>query len=329
MMQPRGVAALAAVAVLVLAAGLWLASGRRSAPAALVGAPVLPQLEARLNDITRLRIESQGNAVTLVRGADGWRVEERDFRADSLKLRRLLVDLAKLHVVEEKTSDPANYARLGVEDPGPGSATTRIVASTADSGFALLVGKIADSASVYVRLPDSAQGLLAAPRIEARADPKQWIDTALIDLPADRVESVAVTPATGPAWQASRAAATESLDLQGLPKGTVQRSPDAVTPVAALLGKLQFEDVRALPAAGSEAATGDVPVVRVRSFDGVEIELHGRTEGDRHFIRGTARGSGAASQAEAAQIAGRLAGFEFELPRYRYEALFRPLADFT
>lgn len=326
MMQPRGVAALAAVALLVLAAGLWLASG---GPAARAGVAVLPQLEAHLNDITRLRIESQGNAVTLVRGAEGWRVEERDFRADPGKLRRLLVDLAKLHVIEEKTSDPANYARLGVEEPGPGTAATRVVASGADSEFGLIVGKVADSTSVYVRLPDSAQSLLAAPQITAGADPKQWIDTALIDLPADRVESVAVTPATGPAWQASRDAATAPLELQGLPKGSAQRSPDAVTPVAAVLGNLQFEDVRAAPAERSEAATDGAPLLRVRSFDGVEIELKGRTEGERHFIRGTARSSGAASQAEAAQIAGRLAGFEFELPRYRYEALFRPLADFT
>ena len=31
-------------------------------------------------------------------------------------MRKLLLDLANLEVVEEKTSEPANYAQLGVED---------------------------------------------------------------------------------------------------------------------------------------------------------------------------------------------------------------------
>lgn len=325
MMTPRRLAVLVSAALVVLLAGLWLTSQRNTATTARVGSPVLPQFEALLNEINRVRIEAKGDAATLVRGADGWIVEEREFRADPVKLRRLLLDLSNLHVIEEKTSDPARYAQIGVEDPAPDATGTRIVASTADTGFALLVGKVADATSVYVRLPDSAQSLLAAPRIVADADPKHWIDTALVDLPADRVRSVDVTPATGPAWHASRDAAIEALVLQDLPKGTVQRSPDGVTPVAALLGNLHAEDARAAPAAGGTPG----PRVLVRTFDGVEVELHGRVEGDRHYIGGTARSTGAASEAEAAAIAARLAGFEFELPRYKYDALFRPLADFT
>lgn len=341
MMTPRRLAVLAIAALAVLLAGLWFANVSNTAISARAGSPVLPQLEALLNDVTRVRIESKGDAVTLLRGTEGWIVEERRFRADPVKLRRLLIDLARLRVLEEKTGDPAKYPQLGVEDPGPDATGTYIVASTPDTRFALLVGKPADSTSTYVRVPQTVQSLLAAPQITAGADPKHWIDMALVDLPADRVQSVAVTPATGPAWHATRDAATAPLALQDLPKGTVQRSPDGVTPVAALLGNLRAEDVRAAPAAGTKPAAGTAPAARtaggktpaprvlVRTFDGVEIELYGRIEGETHLIGGTARSTGAASAAEAAAIATRLAGFEFELPRYKYEALFRPLADFT
>lgn len=339
MMTPRRVAGLAVAALVVLAAALWLTGRRDTATAARVGSAVLPQLETQLNDVTRVRIESKDHAATLVHGAGGWTVEERNFRVDPLKLRRLLVGLADLRVVEEKTSNPAKYAQLGVEDPGPAATGTHVVATTADAQFALLIGKAADASSVYVRVPGNPQSLLAAPQIVADADPKHWIDTALVDLPADRVKSVAVTPATGPAWHATRDAATAPLELRDLPKGTAQRSPDGVTPVAGLLSNLRAEDVRAAhspaPTAGADASANDksdmslAPRVLVRTFDGVEIELHGRTDGDRYYIRGTARSAGPASEAEAAEIATRIAGYEFELPRYKYDALFRPRADFA
>ncbi|HNR22223.1 MAG TPA: DUF4340 domain-containing protein [Steroidobacteraceae bacterium] len=326
MMTPRRVAVLAIAALLVMMAALWLGSRRDSATTAHVGSPVLPRLDALLNEVARVRIESKSEAATLVRTGAGWTVEERGFRADPAKLRRLLLGLADLKVIEEKTSDPAKYAQLGVEDPGPEATGTHLLATAAGTEFALIIGKVADSASVYVRVPGSGPSLLAAPRVAADADPKHWLDTALVDLPADRIESVAVTPATGPAWRATRGAATEPLALQGLPKGKVQRSPEIVTPVAALLVNLHAEDVHAAARTGAAAPA---PRVVVRTFDGVEIELHGRTEGERHYIHGTARSTGAASEKEAAELAARIAGFEFELPRYKYDALFRPLADFT
>jgi len=329
MMTPRRVAVLAIAAVLVLLAALWLGSRRDSVTTVRAGSPVLPRFEALLSEVTRVRIESKGAAATLVRADAGWTVEERDFRADPAKLRRLLLGLADLKVIEEKTSDPAKYGQLGVEDPGPQSTGTHVVATAAGTEFALIIGKVADSSSVYVRVPGNGQSLLAAPQVTAAAEAKHWIDTAIVNLPADRVASVAVSPADGPAWHATRDAATEPLTLQDLPKGKVQRSPDGVTPVAALLANLHAEDVRAANDSSAEAATTAGPRVVVRTFDGVEIELHGRTGDERHYILGTARSTGAASATEAAAIAARLAGFEFELPRYKYDALFRPLADFT
>ena len=49
------------------------------------------------------------------KGATDWTVGERDYPADSGKVRKLLLDLAALSVVEEKTRIPENYPALGVE----------------------------------------------------------------------------------------------------------------------------------------------------------------------------------------------------------------------
>lgn len=324
MMTSRRLTTLLVIAVLVAAAALWLPA-RRSAPGAPgAGAAVLPQLKDHVNEVRSVRLESRGAAVTLSRGEAGWQVDERRYPADPAKLRKLLIGLADLAIVEEKTSEAANYGRLGVEDPGAHSASLLIEAKTPTAAYSLLVGKVADSRSSYVRVPGTAQSLLATPQIAVDADPKHWIDAALVDLPADRIESLAVTPGTGPAWRATRAAATDPLTLQDLPKGKQQRSADGVTPAAAMLTGLHVEDVHAAP---EPAPAG--PRVELRTFDGVVIELHGRADGDKRYIRGRASSTGEAAAKEAAALESRLTGREFEILRYKYDALFRPLADFT
>ena len=319
-------AALAVVALAVALLALWLSSRSGAPEGGLAGTRVLPDLEARLNDVTGVRLAAKGASVTLARAGDAWVVEERAYAADTAKLRKLLLGLAKLAVIEQKTRNPASYPQLGVEDPGPTATGTRVDVVTPTKTFSLIVGKNTGSVGSFVRVPGSAQSLLAGPELSVAADPKQWIDTALADILADRIKAVAVKPQAGPAWQAKRDAATAALTLYDLPKGKTQRSADGVTPVAAMLVGLHVEDVQAAPTADPDRGA---PHVALTTFDGLEIGLWGRADGDHRYIRGDARSTGTATAKEAAALAQRLAGREFEIPRYKYDALFRPLADFT
>ncbi len=324
MITPRRLAVLAVVALVVIAMAGWIASRSTVPGSASSGGAVLPGLKAKINVVTSLKLASKGATVTLERAGDGWIVKERNYPADTAKLRKLLLGLADLVVTEEKTRDPGNYAQLGVEDAGPTASSALIEAVTPGERFALLVGHAVGSTGNFVRVPGEAQSLLVTPQVSSDTDPKHWIDTALTDITADRVKALAVTPATGAAWQASRNAAGDPLALQGLPKGSQQRGPDVVTPVAALLVGLHVEDVHALPTDAPAKAR-----VIVRSFDGLEISLAGREDGDHRYIRGTATGTGDAAAKEAAVLDAKLQGREFEIPRYKYDALFRPLSDFT
>ncbi|MGD9597699.1 MAG: DUF4340 domain-containing protein [Steroidobacteraceae bacterium] len=325
-MTRRRLAALAVVALAVVALALWLSSRSGAPDQGRAGARVLPELEAMLDDVTSIRLAAKGDSATLERAGDAWVVEERDYPADTAKLRKLALGLARLAVIEEKTRNPASYAQLGVEDPGPAATGTLVDVVTPAKTYSLIVGKSAGSVGSFVRAPGSAQSLLAGPALPVAADPKQWIDTALADILADRVESLAVTPQAGPAWRAKRDAATASLTLYDLPRGKTQRSPDGVTPAAAMLVGLHIEDVHAAPTAAPDQGA---PHVALATFDGLEIELWGRADGDHRYIRGAARSTGAATTKEAAALAQRFEGREFEVPKYKYDALFRPLSDFT
>ncbi len=78
---------------------------------------MLKALKAQLNEVTEVRVSrGDGSKTTLKKQPSGWIVAERDYAADSGKVRKLLIDLSSLETVEIKTSDPAKYSQLGVED---------------------------------------------------------------------------------------------------------------------------------------------------------------------------------------------------------------------
>ena len=65
-------------------------------------------------------------AVSLHKAADNGRWPQRgDYPADVAKLRKLLLALGDAKIVEEKTSSPANYPIIGVEDPTKPGADRR------------------------------------------------------------------------------------------------------------------------------------------------------------------------------------------------------------
>src|SRR5690606_11556519 len=157
---------------------------------AVAGGAVLPKLKPVLNDVTEVRIsKADGTRTTLRKEESGWIVAEREFPADSGRVRKLLLDLSELEIVEEKTREPENYKQLGVEDVTPsktgdedsssdeaavassGATGTLLEAVTPAQTVGLIVGKHAGVRSIYVRPADSPQSLLATPAISADADP--------------------------------------------------------------------------------------------------------------------------------------------------------------
>jgi len=94
--------------------------------------PVMKALKAQLNNVTEVRIsKGDGSKSTLRKQPTGWIVGEREYPADTTKVRKLLIDLSSLNTVEAKTSDPEKYSLLGVEDVNTSTATgTRVEAVT-------------------------------------------------------------------------------------------------------------------------------------------------------------------------------------------------------
>jgi Domain of unknown function (DUF4340) len=325
-MTPRRVAVLLAAGLVVIAFAMWVASTRHLERARLTGDLVLPGLEQAVNTVTEVHLaKGDGTRTTLKKSGTGWEVTERGWPADSAKLRKLVLDLGALNIVEEKTRLPANYPQLGVEDVSSPQATgTRIDALAPGKTWALIVGKSSSAKSGYVRVASTPQSLLAAPLLAPDADPRGWLDHALIDLNGEQVREVAEHPAEGPGYTATRVKKDEPAFTVGpLPKGRMLTGPGAAEPIAAALSMLTLDDVQ------KASATGGTPQSHAlfSTFDGLEVEVTGHKDGSRSLIALSARSSAAGSEAAAQKLNARLAGVEFAIPDYRYAAIFKPLEE--
>jgi hypothetical protein len=324
-MTARRVALLFVAALAVIGFAMWMASTRHLERDKRAGDLVLPGLEQAVNAVTAVDlVKGDGTRTTLKKGSDGWSVAERGWPADSAKLRKLVLDLGALNIVEEKTRLPANYPQLGVEDITPQATGTRIDAIAPGRSWALIVGKTSNAKSGYVRVVSTPQSLLAAPLLMPDTDPRSWLDHTLIDLSAARVREVAERPADGPAYTATRLKKDEpAFSVSPLPKGRALTGPAAAEPIAAALSMLTLDDVQKASVAGDTPQSHAV----FSTFDGLAVEIVGRKDGARSMIAISAHASGAQSEAEAQKLSARLAGYEFEIPQYRYAALFKPLEE--
>src|SRR6202158_1768378 len=325
-MSARRVAALLVAGLALVVFAIWIASQQHLERAALAGDLVLPDLEHHVNTVTEVGLrKGDGTHTTLKKDGAGWSVGERAWPADPGKVRKLLLDLGALNIVEEKTRLPANYPQLGVQDvTSPKATGTRIEVISPGRTWALIVGKASNAKSGYVRVANGSQSLLAAPLLTVDADPKGWLDRALIDLAPERVRQVEERPTEGAAFSATRERKEQSdFTVTPVPRGRELTGPGAADPISGSLSALTFDDIgKAGAAAGPKAAHA-----LFRTFDGLEVDVAGRKDGTRSLVTLSTHATAKQTEAEAPTRNARLGGWEFEIPDYKYAAIFRPLED--
>ena len=130
--------------MLAISGALYL-STQRNVPRDARGGALLPGLAGELDSITALTVRrgSPTPTVTLQAQAGRWTVAERaDYPADVAKLRKLLLALSDAKLVEEKTSNPASFPIIGVEDPASPAASGAEIGFVAKDGkHSVIIGK--------------------------------------------------------------------------------------------------------------------------------------------------------------------------------------------
>jgi hypothetical protein len=320
-------------AVLAISCALYF-SAQRNQPRDVHGALLLPTLAGELDTVTAVSVRRASAAPTATIHQQGgrWTVAERgDYPADVSKLRKLLLALGDAKIVEQKTSNPANFAVIGVDDPAsPGASGAEVSVTARDGTHAVIVGKAVGGGN-FARRKGENLSYSVEPGISFETEPRYWIESKLLDV-ATPIQSVEVRVASAPAYTVRRAApstggaasasgaaapgATAAADLftlEGVPPGRKAADPAVLAPSPTLLRSLTVDDV---------APVGDIDfkspsLATVTLSDGEAITITGAANGDKHWIQLQA--------SKNAPLNAKAAGRAFEIASYQFDAIFRPV----
>ena len=294
-MNARTLLVLLGVTLAVVAATVLLLDSRSDAVSApKESAKLFPALDARVNDVARIEIVRGEASTALEKSGERWVLPEKGgYPADVEPIKKLVIGIAGLTTIEAKTSDPARYAKLGVEDPAQAGATGARV-TLKDAGGAtlaeLIVGKEQDAKSfsgpgqTYVRKPSEPQSWLAKGRVEVKEKPVDWLAKEILKVSRDRVRAVTVEHADGEVVKVDRAKASDAnFTLHDIPEGKELSYPTAPGAIANALEWLQLEDVS--PAAAIDFSTGHLASTRFETFDGLVVTVRTKEQDGKTWAR--------------------------------------------
>jgi Domain of unknown function (DUF4340) len=204
-MKPRTLIALIVLGVIAVAGGWYFGTAQQpSEQQAYSGGKLMfPDLAPKLQDAARIEITHQGKTTAIVKHGDTWGLVDRGgYVVQASKLRGMLTALTELRLVEQRTTDPDQFNRLGLEDPNGKTGTSNLLRVIDASGkpiVAVIVGhrRVRTQGNVpeqvYVRQPGDNQTWLAEGSLQVDADPQLWLERDIMNIDHARIASVAVT----------------------------------------------------------------------------------------------------------------------------------------
>jgi hypothetical protein len=318
------------VGLIAIVAGWEIGPGASPAPSASVGRGelVFPDLTAKLASVKRIAIESAGKTMILRPRLDGsWGIEDRGlYPVQTDKLRAMLTGLTLIRQVEPRTTDPALYGKIGVENAGTaGGSSTEVTLFDAKGNTiaSLIVGHRRVRAEgglpdeIYIRRPGDRQSWLAQGALSVDSDPQLWLQRDILNIPRERIAGVTVTR-DGTALELTQ---QDGKLILSSPADHKPLDPDKLDDVDGALDSLTLADVAPANTQPGKPIAASV----FRTTDGLTISIH--------LFRETVTGGSnlwaqfAVTGKDAAPLASRLGGWTYRLGTWKEAQLAPTIAD--
>ena len=329
-MSPRTLLTLVVLGVLAIGGGWYFGTATTPAQQAAMDAGKLmfPDLAPKLRDVVKIEVEHQGTPTVIALNNGQWGLADRGgYRVQETKLRGMLTGLTELRLVEARTTDPAQFSRLGVEDASTKESNSNLLRLLDGSGkpiVAVIVGhrRVRTQGNVpeqvYVRRPGDNQAWLAEGALQADADPQLWFDRDVMNIGHDRIAKVSATRGDTTlefAQDGDKLTLTAPADH---PKLDEYRLED----VGRALELLTFQDVKP----GKDATGDEAGHAVFTTTDGMKISVvvqHGEKD---LWVRFSVTGEDKA-KAEADKLAARVNGWAYQIGSWKEKALVPAMDD--
>jgi hypothetical protein len=291
---------------------------------------VLPGFSSQVKNAALIHVVSHGGAFDVVYTPDkGWVLPARgNYPADFDEVRHTLIGMAALETIAPKTDRPDWLHYVGLDAPPKGNGVEFTVKDKDGKVLAsLITGNTEDigdpngSNGLFVRLSGSNQAYLARSVFVPHGEVQTWLPTGgVLTLGSTRLEEVAMTPLSGPAFLVNRPSATEQIFRLANPPKSGAPNSQMVNSIPFSIANFTFEDVKPV----SELDFSKPAHAIARTFDGLLVSFDLVKQGDDVWTRlsaSTAPGAAPAIAKQAAAINAQTGGYAFKLPAEKGNAL--------
>jgi hypothetical protein len=334
------------LAALALLAGgwLWLGEHQSSTEDNVAGQRLFPELEQKLNDITRIRVEHNGSIYEVVKKGDQWQLPDKGgYPVLFQQVKPLLLGIALLEKVEPKTNKPENYARLGVQEPSADSGNMRLdlYAGGNDPVTSLIIGGIRHGLitggrdGIYARVSGEPRAWLVAGALDLPQSPLYWLDQQIIQITPKAVKRVTIRQTDGGSLVVERPRrGAPEFELLNMPAGAVLKAGIELNLLAIGIAGLNMEDV--LPRAEAGLPEAEAVAAVFETWDGLQITAYTVEQNDKIFawfdvgvsaLDVTDLSKVRTTQSNDAELRSRLDGWVYQIPRDRGDKLRTRLDD--
>ena len=331
-MKSRSLAVLVVLAIVVLAGGWFLGPGSMPKVSQNIGAGRLafPDLAPKLAQAAKLMLEQKGKTLVIEKHGDIWGVADRGgYPVQATKLRGVLTGLTELRLVDRRTADPAEFGKLGLDDPAKPDTTgllLRVLDASGKPIAELILGhrRVLTGGNVpeeiYVRRPGDNQSWLAEGTLEVDADASLWLDRDIANIASAKISGATVVNGD---QHLTFARQGDKFTLTA-PASHPPLDDYKVEDVSRALEFLTFNDVKPL---GEGKSGPDLPGTKIgtgsfTTADGETIDVTVNREGSNVWASFAASGGG-----DAAAMEQRVKGWAYQLGGWKQAALAPSLDD--
>ena len=328
--------------VIIIAAALFDQS--RAPQTKIEKETLFPELANRVNDVTRIEINSSGNPDVILQKIEGgqWAIQSADnYPAQFDKIKDVVISLSQLKILATKTDNPKLYPELGVEGPAVDTSSSLLLTLSDLSGTALaslIVGKPRKNntgnnrPNLYVRKMDAKNALLVEGYLQLKSNNNAWYERNVINIPTSRIQDINIVKSNG-AQLTIRKHTEGDTDFKVMEGSTASPS--------VLLNKLGtfFEDmnVEDVHAANNFEFPDNTTITTFTTFNGLVITVKNVSIDDKafaHFSFTSAEtydskadgmpesNSDTISAEEESQLWNQFLGhWVYEIPKFKFETL--------
>lgn len=299
---------------------------------AQIGEVLMAEVLPHANSINKIVITGAGNhtIVTLNKHGSSWKIHERDdYKANISQIRRLVVSLLEASIVEEKTSNPELYTRLGVEDISLDDAQgAQVTLHYGEQSVSLIVGKPGPQLNKnrYVRKTNEITSWLVDRKIDVKHDLTYWLEKDLFSVePHEIVKVTIIAEKSSPMIIVHQHDENDSEDsshfkVTNLTDSNAYVVDAELQQITNALSSFQLLDV------AEEKLVADRPVslnIQYQLSDGTIVALQAYDLDGEHYASINVNGPADF----VSSIKPRTKGRVFKLPNVTYDAMFKKEED--